>query len=117
MTNAPENQPGIATNSEDRYLLDLKDAFYEQGKDIFVGFVNTLYPPDVRGRRMPLLHEYFDDEYLEWLNLQEIARRALAVTQKLLPPDSQTVAFEQNMDGAQQRYAELGAKYSPQGSF
>lgn len=111
------NEMGTATNSEDRYLLDLKDAFYDQGKELFVGFVNTLYPPDIRGRRLPLLHEYFGDEYMEWLNLQEIARRALAVTQGLLQPDSQTIAFEQNIDGAQQRYAELGAKYSPAGSF
>lgn len=103
-------------SEQDEWMLRLSDAFYQELETRFRFFVDMLFPANARGQRVPILMEVITDPKMEWMALEEIARRSLAVKQGLLEADSQTQQFDQNVDNAQQRLVELRAEFSDGGT-
>lgn len=96
---------------QDRWMIALQQAFYEELLERFKFFIDMFFPVNARGQRLPILMEQVTDPRFEWMMLEEIARRSLAAKQGLIEPDSQTQQFDQNVDGAQQRLLELRRQF------
>lgn len=96
----------------DATMVGLKEAILAEGVMLVRMFIDMLYPEDERGRRVAILHEVVDDEREEWLFLEEVFRRHRLWKAGHVQPDSETLRFERNEGGAQERLRELREKYA-----
>ncbi len=65
----------------------------------------------MKGERQPLFTEQINERE-QFLKLREVARRSAMVRDGEVPPDEETIRFDTNEDGAQQRLFELARQFN-----
>ena len=95
--------------SDDVLLNDRVELYSSELKTRYHRYL-TLFFPEMKGRRQPLFTEQISERE-QFLKLREVARRSALVREGQLPPDLETVRFDRNEDGAQQRLFELARQF------
>lgn len=91
-------------------MLERVDAHFGALKTRFIMYLETVYFPVSNGKRQALFTEELSDRE-EFLRLQEAQRKALLSQSGEIEPDIDAVLWQENRDGAQERYAELAQKF------
>ena len=91
-------------------MLERVDAYADAMERRFEFYLETVFFPTVNGKRQTLFTDSLSEQE-EFIRLQDAARMAALVAQGQAEPTPETQMFTDNVDGAQERYAELGAKY------
>lgn len=92
------------------YVIELTDQTYNEMIARYYTYLDTIFYPIVKDRRMPLFSEELDDREV-FLRLQEAQRKALLVQSGQLAPDMDTILWQENRDGAREKYAALAERY------
>ncbi len=96
--------------SEDTLLNDRVELYFNELVQRFQRYL-TLFFPEVKGQRQPLFTEQISERE-QFLKLREVSRRSAMVREGQLPPDEETIRFDRNEDGAQQRLFELARQFN-----
>ncbi len=111
---APEpratRRAGTTSGALDPTKTGLVQLYYDRLVELFRMFVDEVYPPVARSRRVPIGHVILTPEQ-EWRVLNEAKRRAELADAGYIEHDSETRLWMANADGAQQRYEELRAQF------
>ena len=95
--------------SDDVLLTDWVELYSSELKTRYRRWLGVFFP-EMKGRRQPLFTEQISERE-QFLKLREVARRSALVREGQLPPDLETVRFDRNEDGAQQRLFELARQF------
>ncbi|MCR4339990.1 MAG: hypothetical protein NUW01_08900 [Gemmatimonadaceae bacterium] len=95
---------------DDLAMNDIVVLYYEEIVKSYREIALPFFFPEVNGKRIPLFNEE-SDERLELIRLREAANnvQAFLAGEAQLTPDG--AMFHDNQDGAQDRFAELTAKF------
>lgn len=93
----------------DDLLNDRVALYVEVLNDRYQSYLEMFFP-QVAGQRQPLFTERISDRE-QFLKLREASRRSEMVRNGEIEADLETVRFDRNEDGAQQRLIELTAKF------
>ena len=96
--------------AEDILLNDRVTMYFNELNKRYAGYLNVLFPEE-KGQRQPLFTEQISDRE-QFLKLREVSRRSALVREGQLPPDEETVRFDANEGGAQQRLLQLARQFS-----
>lgn len=96
--------------ADDILLNDRVMMYHNELKKRYVGYLNVLFP-EMKGQRQPLFTEQISERE-QFLKLREVSRRSALVREGQLPPDEETIRFDANEAGAQQRLFELARQFS-----
>ncbi len=95
--------------SDDTLLNDRVDLYFNELVQRYHRYLGVFFP-EVKGERQPLFTEQISERE-QFLKLREVSRRSAMVREGQLPPDLETVRFDRNEDGAQQRLFELARQF------
>ncbi len=96
--------------SEDTLLNDRVELYFNELKARYQRYLGVFFP-EVKGQRQPLFTEQISERE-QFLKLREVARRSAMVREGQLEPDLETVRFDRNEDGAQERLFELARQFN-----
>lgn len=97
-------------SEDDTLLLRRRELYFDKLKQRYLFYLDKFFP-EVDGQRIPLLHDLAASERDEYLLLVESARIAQAADAGSIEPTAQSLAFRDNVDGAQERLAELELQF------
>ncbi|MCH7543238.1 MAG: hypothetical protein IIB65_06335 [Proteobacteria bacterium] len=100
-------------SEEDILLIKRRERYFDRLKERYLFYLNEFFPR-VAGQRIPLLHDLAASERDEYLLLVESARIAQAADAGSIEATAQSLAFRDNVDGAQERLAELELQFGGQ---
>ena len=97
--------------SDDDLVLERVTLYEEALVDRFKFYLENVFFPLINGKNQPVFQKTLDERQ-QFLLLREVARRAEAVKRGEMESDPETIAFERNLDGAQDRLIQLGQQFS-----
>jgi len=98
------------SGDQNSYMIELVDQTYNEMIARYYTYLDTLFYPIVKDRRMPLFSEELDDREV-FLRLQEAQRKALLVRSGQMEPDMDSILWEEDRDGARAKYNALAERY------
>ena len=94
---------------EDILLIRLRRLYVEELKESYLRALGMFFP-EVGGKRTPVFHQPVSDRE-EYLLLREAARTVSLADAGETEHTTQSLAFKENADGAQERLLELDAQF------
>lgn len=98
------------SGDQNTYMIELVDQTYNEMISRYHAYLDTIFFPIVKDKRLPLFSEELDDRET-FLRLQEAQRKSLLVQSGQLEPDMDTILWEENRDGARETYMALAERY------
>ncbi len=95
--------------AEDILLNDRVEMYFNELVQRYHRYLGVFFP-EVKGQRQPLFTEQISERE-QFLKLREVARRSAMAREGQILPDEETVRFDRNEDGAQQRLFELARQF------